>query len=64
MLKSIGLQLGFRTDPTIDREELKEYFDGNEVKRNVSIVFDTFKNFTESFPENKTYSSYEESIQS
>ena len=49
---------------TIDREELKEYFDGNEVKRNVSIVFDTFKNFTESFPENKTYSSNEESIQS
>lgn len=49
---------------TIDREELKEYFDGNEVKRNVSIVFDTFADFTESFPENKTYSSNEKSIQS
>ena len=47
---------------TIDREELKEYFDGNEVKRNVSIVFDTFEDFTESFPGNKTYSSNEESI--
>ena len=52
------------SNKTIDREELKEYFDGNEVKRNVSIVFDTFANFTESFPENKTYSSNEGSIQS
>lgn len=49
---------------TINREELKEYFDGSEIKRNVSIVFDTFKNFTENFPENKTYCSNEESIQS
>lgn len=56
--------VNYNGNETIDREELKEYFDGNEVKRNVSIVFDTFKNFTESFPENKTYSSYEESIQS
>lgn len=56
--------VNYNSNETIDREELKEYFDGNEVKRNVSIVFDTFKNFTESFPENKTYSSNEESIQS
>ena len=56
--------VNYNGNETIDREELKEYFDGNEVKRNVSIVFDTFKNFTESFPENKTYSSNEESIQS
>ena len=56
--------VNYNGNETIDREELKEYFDGNEVKRNVSIVFDTFKNFTESFPENKTYSTYEESIQS
>ena len=56
--------VNYNGDGKIDRKELKEYFDGNEVKRNVSIVFDTFKNFTESFPENKTYSSNEESIQS
>ena len=56
--------VNYNGNGTINREELKEYFDGNEVKRNVSIVFDTFKNFTESFPENKTYSSNEESIQS
>ena len=56
--------VNYNGNETIDREELKEYFDGNEAKRNVSIVFDTFKNFTESFPENKTYSSNEESIQS
>lgn len=56
--------VNYNSNKTIDREEFKEYFDGNDVKRNVSIVFDTFKNFTESFPENKTYSSNEESIQS
>ena len=56
--------VNYNGNETIDREELKEYFDGNDVKRNVSIVFDTFKNFTDSFPENKTYSSNEESIQS
>lgn len=56
--------VNYNDNKTIDREELKEYFDGNEVKRNVSIVFDTFKNFTENLPVNKTYSSNEESIQS
>lgn len=56
--------VNYNGDGKIDQKELKEYFDGNEVKRNVSIVFDTFKNFTDSFPENKTYSSNEESIQS
>ena len=55
--------VNYNGNETIDREELKEYFDGNEVKRNVSIVFDTFKNFTNSLPQNKTYSSNEESIQ-
>ena len=49
---------------TINREELKEYFDDDVVKRKVSIVFDTFKGFTGSLPENKTYSTNEESIQS
>lgn len=61
-----GFQLvivNYNGNGAINREELKEYFDGDIVKRNVSIVFDTFKSFTESFPENKTYSSNEESIQ-
>ena len=56
--------VNYNGNGTINRKELEEYFDGNEVKRNVSIVFDTFKNFTERFPENKTYSSNDESIQS
>lgn len=30
--------------------------DDLKVKRNVNIVFDSFKNFTDNFPENKTYS--------
>lgn len=56
--------INYNGNGTINREELKEYFDGDAVKRNVSIVFDTFKSFTENLPENKTYSSNEESIQS
>ena len=56
--------VNYNGNGTINREELKEYFDGREIKRNVSIVFDTFSNFTKNFPENKTYSSNEESIQS
>lgn len=56
--------VNYNANGTINREELKEYFDGDAVKRNVSIVFDTFKGFTENLPENKTYSSNEESIQS
>lgn len=56
--------VNYNAGGSINREELKEYFDGNVVKRNVSIVFDTFKGFTESLPENKTYSKNEEPIQS
>jgi hypothetical protein len=56
--------VNYNGNGTINREELKEYFDGDAVKRNVSIVFDTFNGFTENLPENKTYSSNEESIQS
>lgn len=56
--------VNYNANGTINREELKEYFDGDMVKRNVSIIFDTFKGFTENLPENKTYSSNEESIQS
>ena len=56
--------VNYNAGGSINREELKEYFDGNVVKRNVSIVFDTFKGFTESLPENKTYSTNEEPIQS
>lgn len=42
----------------ISPENLKEFFDDPnnwKVKRNVNIVFDTFKNFTKNYPENKTY---------
>ncbi len=56
--------VNYNAGGSINRDELKEYFDGNVVKRNVSIVFDTFKGFTESLPENKTYSTNEEPIQS
>lgn len=56
--------VNYNAGGSINREELKEYFDGNVVKRNVSIVFDTFKEFTESLPENKIYSTNEEPIQS
>ncbi|KGN98393.1 SIR2 family protein [Porphyromonas sp. COT-290 OH3588] len=56
--------VNYNGDETINRKELKEYFEGNVVKRNVSIVFDTFKGFTDSLPENKIYSSNGESIQS
>lgn len=57
------LIVNYNGDKTINRDELRDYFEDNDVKRNVSIVFDTFKGFTKGFPENKTYSSYEESIQ-
>lgn len=56
--------VNYNGEGTINREELKEYFDDDVVKRKVSIVFDTFKGFTGSLPENKTYSTNEESIQS
>lgn len=43
---------------SIDRQSLKDLFiDNNQefVKRNVTIFFDTFKSFTDNYPENKTY---------
>ena len=56
--------VNYNAGGSINREELKEYFYGNVVKRKVTKVFDTFKGFTESLPENKTYSTNEEPIQS
>lgn len=43
----------------IDTKYLAPFFKDTgkmEVKRNVNIVFDSFGNFTKSYPENKTYS--------
>lgn len=51
----------------IKRDELKDFFgDSNNpksIKRNVTIIFDSFKDFTNNYPENKTYSE-DETIQS
>ena len=46
-------------DGTIDREGLKDFFEDDEhkiIKRNVTIIFDSFKNFSNNYPENETYS--------
>lgn len=43
---------------SISSENLDEFFtdkDNLKVKRNVNIVFDKFKDFTEKYPENQTY---------
>lgn len=42
----------------ISTENMEEFFSDKEnfkVKRNVNIVFDKFKDFTEKYPENQTY---------
>lgn len=42
----------------ISTENLDSFFTDKEnmkVKRNVNIVFDTFKSFTDNYPENQTY---------
>lgn len=43
---------------TIDQKNLKDFFNGDTpvtVKRNVTIIFDKFKDFTQKYPENETY---------
>lgn len=43
---------------TIDQMNLKDFFYGDTlvtVKRNVTIIFDKFKDFTQKYPENETY---------
>ena len=51
----------------IKRDELKDFFGDSKnpksIKRNVTIIFDSFKDFTNNYPENKTYSE-DETIQS
>lgn len=48
---------------TINKESLSAFFEGKDkgrIKRNVTIIFDKFRNFVEKYPENETYN--EESI--
>lgn len=43
---------------TIDQKNLKDFFNGDTpetVKRNVTIIFDKFKDFSQKYPENETY---------
>ncbi|WP_129698196.1 SIR2 family protein [Parabacteroides goldsteinii] len=50
--------VNYNGNANIDRYSLKDLFidDKQEVvKRNVSIFFDTFRSFTDNYPENKTY---------
>ena len=53
------LIVNYNSSGTIDRKELEDYFEDHKVKRNVAIVFDTFKCFTEGYPVNKIYSNNE-----
>lgn len=43
---------------TINKNNLKDFFEGGDlskIKRNVTVIFDKFKDFTEKYPENETY---------
>lgn len=59
--------VNYNSDGGINRDELKDFFgDSNNpksIKRNVTIIFDSFKDFTNNYPESKTYSE-DEPIQS
>lgn len=53
------LIVNYNNNGSISAENLDEFFIDKEnlkVKRNVNIVFDKFKDFTEKYPENQTYS--------
>lgn len=52
----------YKTDSLKDFFEITEKEDELKVRRNVNIVFDTFKNFTDNYPENKTYYNSNETI--
>jgi len=61
--------VNYNKDEGIETSSLERFFkdvDNLEVKRNVTIVFDKFSNFTANYPENQTYAkeNYNESIQS
>lgn len=48
----------YNSNETIDQKNLKDFFYGDAletVKRNVTIIFDKFKDFTQKYPENETY---------
>lgn len=48
----------YNGNETIDQNNLKDFFNGDTpetVKRNVTIIFDKFKDFTQKYPENETY---------
>lgn len=52
------LIVDYNGEESITTENLEEFFydkDNFKVKRNVNIVFDTFRKFTEYYPENQTY---------
>jgi NAD-dependent SIR2 family protein deacetylase len=52
------LIVNYNRSGSISAKNLKEFFfdkDKLEVKRNVNIVFDTFKDFTNNYPENQSY---------
>lgn len=48
----------YNGNESIDQKNLKDFFNGDTpetVKRNVTIIFDKFKDFTQKYPENETY---------
>jgi len=52
------LIVNYNSKGCISSDNLDEFFTDKEelkVKRNVNIVFDKFKNFTDNYPENQTY---------
>ena len=52
------LIVNYNGNKCISNENMEEFFsDKNklQVKRNVNIVFDKFKDFTEKYPENQTF---------
>lgn len=47
--------VSYNSEGNIKRDDFNDFFDDNAIKRNVTIIFDTFKDFTENYPENTTY---------
>lgn len=47
--------VNYNSEGNIKRDDFNDFFDDNAIKRNVTIIFDTFKDFTENYPENTTY---------
>ncbi len=50
--------INYNTNQSIETTHLEQFFDKvgkMEVKRKVTILFDTFSEFTKNYPENKTY---------